>query len=494
MNKVPKYAAVFFAVLVLLFGGYAVLYKLGNEPFQDYDEATYALITQASIEQGVPSALSFLNQPFLRKPPLLFWMTTATVRIFHSAEFADRLPSALAGLAAAVIVALICIEAGAGAWTGIVAAAILVTTAGWMEFARDVRFDNLVSFFDVLALYAALRATRDSRWFLMVGVALALAILSKNVIVLFGGIAVLAVLVYEGVFKRALRDRQFWYGIGIFFLIAAPWHIYMTLTYGTEFWHSYLGTEVFERAGTNLFPGGNNPTNGQYLRFLFGNSAPWMELFALAAVCTPFLFRTLPRRMRSAFLSALIAALSVLVVAFVAKTKAFGYVMPFFPFMAVVVALFAWQVWQWVGGDGAARRGRAAIFQPLLIGVAGILFAFAAALTRFEALHLDPIYGWAIGQANEERDVGRIIRVAPNPQVFEYNGYDFLGSVYYYSGLPDTQNPYILLWDASSTPSATTTNFILATSSLGSLSSASPRYHFVQDYSGKFVSLFTVTR
>lgn len=492
MDNAQKQAAVFFAVLVLLFGGYAVLYKLGNEPFQDYDEATYALITQASIEQGVPSTLSFLNQPFLRKPPLLFWLTTATARVFHSPEFADRLPSALAGLTAAVIVAFICIEAGAGAWTAIAAAAILVTTAGWMEFARDVRFDNLVSLFNVLALYAALRATRDSRWFLIVGIALALAILSKSVFALFGGIAVLAVLMYEGAFARALRDRQFWYGIGIFFLIAAPWHIYMTLTYGAEFWHSYLGTEVFARAGTNLFPGGNNPTNVQYIKFLFGTNAPWMELFALATVCTPFLFRTLPRRMRSTFLSSLVASLSVLIVALVAKTKAFGYMMPLFPFMALVVALFGWQVWRWVE-NGAARRSKSAVFQSLLIGVAGITFAFAAALTRLEALHLDPIYGWAVGQANEERDIGSIIRAAPNPQVYEYNGYDFLGSIYYYSRLPDTQNPYILLWDASSTPSATTTTFILATSSLESLSSAFPHYRFVQEYSGRFVSLFTVS-
>lgn len=489
MDNSRKYAAVFCALLVLLFGGYAAFYKLGNEPFQDYDEATYALITHASIEQGIPSTLSFLNEPFLRKPPLLFWMTTTAAHVFQSPEFADRLPNALAGLAAAAIVGLICIEAGAGVWAGIIAATILVTTAGWMEFARDVRFDNLVAFFDIAALYVALRAARDSHWFLMVGMVLAFAILSKSVVALFGGIAVLTVLVCEGAFARALRNRQFWYGIGIFFLIAAPWHIYMTLTYGAEFWHSYLGTEVFERAGTNLFPGGSNPTNAQYVEFLLGDNAPWVELFALAAASTPLLFRSLPRRMRSAFLASLAAAVSVLAVAFVAKTKAYGYLMPVFPFMAVAVAIFGWQMWQWMAGIN-----RSAFLKSFLLSIAVILFAFAATLTRYESIRLDPKFGWDISRAYEERDVGRIIRTTSNPQVYAYDGYDFLGSIYYYSALPDTQNPYILLWSASSTPSATTTNFILATSSLKSLSSAFPQYHFVQDYSGRFVSLFTVTR
>src|SRR5690348_11885859 len=99
-------------LLVLLFSGYILFYKLGNEPFQDYDEATYALVSQANIEHGEPSALYFLNNPFFRKPPLLFWMTAPSEQVFKDIEFADRFPGALAALATIIIVALICIEAG----------------------------------------------------------------------------------------------------------------------------------------------------------------------------------------------------------------------------------------------------------------------------------------------------------------------------------------------------------------------------------------------
>jgi|GEM_PF-2056749 len=477
------------AAAVLLFGSYILLYKLGNEPFQDYDEATYAEVTHESIEQGNPSRLTFLYLPYFRKPPLLFWMTTASAQVFKDVEFADRFPSALAGLAAAVIVALICIEAGAGVWTGLFAAAILATTAGWMEFARDVRFDTLVALFDVAAFYAALRASRDSRWFWMVGITLALAVLSKSVIALFGGIAVLAVLVYERKFIGAFRDRNFWLGIGVFVLVAAPWHIYMTLTYGGAFWHSYVGMEVFDRAAANLFPGGGNPTNTQYLEYLRENAAPWWQLFVLLVLSAPLLLRRLPQRIRSAFEASIVAVLAVFAVAFGAKTKAFGYLIPLFPFLAVAVALAGWALWQWGKKKG---REHADTIRAVLIAVTIVLIAYAAALTRYEALHLDPYYIWELSQAYEEYDVGEIIRSAPEPTVYTYGGYDFLGSIYYYSGIPDTPNPYILLWSASSTPAATSTNFILATSSLESLSKAFPRYRFTQDYSGRFVSLFTV--
>lgn len=475
------------AAALLLFSGYILLYKLGNEPFQDYDEATYALITRAGIQQGEPTALSFLNEPFLRKPPLLFWMTTAGARVFHSAEFADRLPSALAGIAAVVLVALICLEAGTGGWTALAAGAILATTAAWMETARAVRFDTLVSFFDIAALYVGMRASRDSRWFLMVGIVLALAVLSKSVIALFGGIAVLIVLLYEKRFPHVLRDRYFWFGIGVFFLIAAPWHLYMTLAYGAAFWHSYLGTEVLQRASTNLFPGGGNPTNAQYFDYLQNTAAPWTEAFVLALLCTSFVLRSLPRKARPAFLAAAASALSVLAVMFDAKTKAYAYLAPLFPFAAVTVALAGGVAWEWLSTAAPSRAVRAAFISGCLV-----LFAVSGAFARYHALHLDPYYSWQISQAYEERDVGRIIRAAPSPEVYAHEGYDFLGSLYYYSVLPDTPNPYVLLWSASSTPSATSTDFILATSSLAALSAEFPEYRFVQDYSGRFVSLFTV--
>lgn len=477
-----KFLIVLCAAATLLFSGYCLFYKLGAEPFQDYDEATYAEVTHESIAHGNLSSLTFLNQPYFRKPPLLFWLTTTSSHIFSDPEFADRFPSALAGLLAIVLVALVCIEAGAGVWTGLIAAGILATTAAWMEFARDVRFDNLVALFIVAAFYAGVRTLRDSRWFAVVGIMLALAVLAKSVMAVFGVIAVLAVLVHGRGLTASLRDRQLWIGVGAFVLVALPWHLYMTLTYGAAFWHSYIGMEVIGRASANLFPHGGNPTNAQYVGYLLSNVSPWFHLFVIALASTPFVMWRMTRKIRAVFIAAGITALSVLVVAFAAKTKAFGYLVPMYPFTAVMVALWGREVWR-----------RATFIQPFLIALTIVLFACAAALTRYEALHLDPYYSYELSQAYQEQAVAAIIHAAPNPEVYTYGGYSDLGSIYYYSRLPDTKNPFILLWNDSSEPSATSTAFILATSSLSSLSVSFPHYHFTQNYSGTLVSLFTVT-
>ncbi|HWU24488.1 MAG TPA: glycosyltransferase family 39 protein [Candidatus Paceibacterota bacterium] len=489
MEAVAKYRtplAAVAALAVLLFSGYCLFYKLGNEPFQDYDEATYAQVTHESLEHGNLSGLTFLNQPYFRKPPLLFWMTTASSHLFADAEFADRFPSALAGIAAIILVALICIEAGAGIGTGLVAAGILATTATWMEFARDVRFDNLVAFFALAAFYAGMRAVRDSRWFVMVGITLALAILSKSVMAIFGGIGVLAILLFEKKLLRSFRDRWLWFGVAAFMLVAAPWHLYMTITYGTAFWHSYLGTEVLERASTNLFPGGTNPTNADYLSYLASNAAPWIQLFILSCAGMPFFFRRMAGTLRTVFAASFIVVLSVVAVAFVSETKAFGYLIPMYPFLAVFLALAGRELWR------AEAKSRFADTLTLALAALTIaLFAYAAVFTRYEALHIDPYYGWELSQAYEEHAIGEMIAQAQHPEVYVYGNYGDLGSIYYYSKLPDTKNPFILLWSASSTPASSSTAFIIASSSLASLSNSFPDFRFTQAYSGNFVSLFT---
>ncbi len=471
--------------ILVLFSAYILFYKLGNEPFQDYDEATYAEVTHESLERGNPTSLAFLHQPYFRKPPLLFWLTTASAQVFHDTEFAVRFPSALAGLLTILLVVLICYEAGAGIGAALLGGAILATTSTWMEFARDVRFDNLVTLFIVAALYAGMRAERDRRWYLLVGIALALAVLSKSVIAVFGGVALLAYALLRHGWPGTvtlLKGRYVWLGAGMFLLVAAPWHLYMSLTYGGAFWHSYLGTEVLERAGTNLFPTTNNPTGAEYVSYIFNYAAPWAELFLLALVLLLGRLRKMEPSVRSTLGSSVAAALAVLIVMFTAQTKAFGYLMPMYPFIAIALALSA----------GEARRmlRSRTVLAVFAFVILAVVMTYAARITRFNAFHINPYYGWEIGHAYEERDVAALIRAADDPTVYAY-GYDAIGSILYYSRLPDSAHPYVNTWSAERDPSDT--SLILADTSLAALAEEFPAYEFTQLYSGKFVSLFSVT-
>jgi len=477
---------------IFLFSVYALFYKLGNEPLQDYDEATYAEVTLENQAHGNPSELTFLNQPYFRKPPLLFWMTAATTHVFSDTEFALRFPSALAGLLAVLVVMAICLEAGVGMPFVLLGGAILATSATWMEFARDVRFDNLVALFIAAAFYTGMRAVRNPRWYVAVGIALALAVLSKSVIVAFAGVALLAYALLELGWSRTfalLKEQWVWAGAGIFLLIALPWHIYESITYGTAFWHSYLGTEVIERASVNLFPGTNNPTNAEYLGHLANYAAPWTEVFLAALFALPFMYRRMKQNTPtavSALGASVITVFSVLAVMFSAGTKAFGYLMPLYPFMAVAIALTTAQLWEGTESlKGYLKTAMRAGFACALL----LLVLFAARHTRYNALHINPYYGWEIGQAYEERDVAAIIRNVPDATVYTYN-YDAIGAILYYSRIPDSAMPYVSTWNISRVPVPNA--LILATSSQA-FASAFPHEHFTSLYSGKFVSLVSVS-
>jgi 4-amino-4-deoxy-L-arabinose transferase-like glycosyltransferase len=480
--------AIGFGALVL-FSSYILFYKLGTEALQDYDEATYAQVTYESVAQGNPATLTFLHQPYFRKPPLLFWMTSASSRVFTDSEFAMRFPSALSGMLAALVVILICVEAGASVPFALFGGAVLATTASWMEFARDVRFDNLVSLFIATTFYAGIRAARDARWYVVVGIFLALAVLSKSVMAVFAGVALLAYVLFARGWKDSfslLKNTYVWLGIGAFLMITAPWHIYETIQYGAAFWHSYLGTEVIERATVNLFPGGTNPTNAEYVGYIFQFAAPWTEVFLGAVALAAVVCKRMTRSVQCVVFASIVTVFSVLTVMFIAGTKAYGYLMPMYPFIAVVIALVAAEVWKWLGvaRGGSQKKWWRAGFACALV----LLTLYAAQQTRFNALHINPYYGSEISQAQEEKDIGLILRKENNPVVYTYD-YDALGTVMYYSQLPETANPLVLLWSASSTPSQNT--YILATSAR-SIANAFPHQRFTTVYSGTFVSLFTL--
>lgn len=469
-------------LFLLIFSAYTLFFHLGNEPFLDYDEATYAEVTRESLLQGNPTQLTYLNQPYFRKPPLLFWMTTASTRIFEDPEFAARFPSSLAAFATAVLVALVCVEAGAGMPVVLFGAVVLATTSGWIEFARDVRFDNLVSCFVLASLYAGMRAARDPRWYRIVGIALALAVLSKNVIAVFGAIAVATYLFFAKGLRGALyefRTPQLWQGVALFFLIAAPWHIYESVHYGAAFWQSYFGTEVLERAGTNLFQGGTNPTNAEYLQYVFQFGAPWVEVGLVLLIGLSWYGKEMSTRLQRALWAALISAAAVVFVMFTAKTKAYGYLMPLFPFLAVSVALMVEGAWNWLN-EHAAPRART-------------VFVFALGfLTLFAAFHLNPYFSTELSTAQEEYTVARIIRATPQPVVYTY-GVTRLGSIMYYSGLPQTPAQFVFPFTSQSKLDTSSTNFLLATTTLPELQRTFPHHQFTKRYTGSFVSLFAVS-
>ena len=95
--------------LLLLFFAFLALYAAGDWalPLVDRDEPRFAEASREMLEPGRDFIVPYFNnQPRYDKPPLIYWLQDAAYKIFGENEFAARLPSAVCGALATVMVAL----------------------------------------------------------------------------------------------------------------------------------------------------------------------------------------------------------------------------------------------------------------------------------------------------------------------------------------------------------------------------------------------------
>lgn len=86
-------------ILVLIMVGIAWLAGMFPD-VMDVDAAQYGSMSQSMAMSGDFLHLFDLNQPYLDKPPLIFWLTTISFKIFGVSNFSYRLPSVLFALLA----------------------------------------------------------------------------------------------------------------------------------------------------------------------------------------------------------------------------------------------------------------------------------------------------------------------------------------------------------------------------------------------------------
>jgi hypothetical protein len=116
---------------------------------------------------------------------------------------------------------------------------------------------------------------------------------------------------------------------GVAFLVAMPWHLIQTLEYGTEFWKTYAGYHVFERASSSLV-GASDPA--LYVRTIYADNI----VLLLGLLPAPFfLFRAKGVALRRAA-----APLVMLLLVFgpiqFSNTRIEHYLLPILPLMVLV--------------------------------------------------------------------------------------------------------------------------------------------------------------
>lgn len=175
----------------LLLAVFPLFVRLDSIPLHVFDEARLANNALEMTQNGNIWVTHYNGEPDLwnTKPPLAVWAQAICMYFFGYTELAVRLPSALCGLATALLLYWFCATAMKDRLGGLLSVLVLVTTPGYVtaHVTRTGDYDAMLILWTTAFLllgFIGLEQGR-SRTLLYSLLALALGILTKSVAPLF---------------------------------------------------------------------------------------------------------------------------------------------------------------------------------------------------------------------------------------------------------------------------------------------------------------------
>ncbi len=228
---------------MLAVAGVVFLGTVGSPPsLLDDVDAAYAQIARTMLESGDWVTARLNGVPYFDKPPGQVWAMALSFAVFGEADWAARLPAALAAMS----LCLLAWSVGRwalGARAGLIAGAGLATCCGLFLFTRARMPDVYVACTTLAALACFLRALEDPRaglrpWGPLAGLCLGAGLLFKGLV---GAVLPLGALAAFMAISGQWRSRDSWTRLGLpgaaaaAAIVAGPWHLAAILRHPPHF-------------------------------------------------------------------------------------------------------------------------------------------------------------------------------------------------------------------------------------------------------------------
>ncbi len=365
--------------LVACVGALLCLTGLGRPALWEPDEGRYAEVAREMLASGDYTTPRDDWVRYFEKPPLMYWLTAASVRALGPSEFAVRLPSALFSIGQMLLVAALG-EVMFGPEAALPAALCLGLSPLFFGFARFLTLDPALAFLvcaGLASFYAGAREELFSRgraraWFGAAAACAALGTLVKGpvALVLVAGVA----LVYMLVDRQGWRILQIpWFSCALVYAaIALPWFI-LAARRNPEFARFFIVHEHIER----YLQSTEHQWGVWFLPVVaLGGAWPWVCFVPFAVLD----LRADGRASRRSAFNFLVTWLCCVVVFFsVARSKLGSYVLPGLPPLAILAGYGA--VCAREQSSCAARRiARAAVALNAVVSLSAFVAAIALGL------------------------------------------------------------------------------------------------------------------
>src|SRR5262245_50917094 len=189
----PWFLSHAFQLSVLIVLSSLILFSHLNEGgLSGYDDALYAhegrqmLITGDWWNVRDNGVLNF------EYPPMFIWLEALSMKVWGVSDFAAKFPVALSGLLTIVLVFCIARELFSDFWTPVAAGWILMLTQYFLKYSMHAMTDVPFTLFFTFAIYCYLKGLRRPAFFLLCGVAIACAILTRSILGVLPGIIIVS--------------------------------------------------------------------------------------------------------------------------------------------------------------------------------------------------------------------------------------------------------------------------------------------------------------
>jgi len=322
-------------VLLSVFIGVLWFATLSIRPLFNPDEGRYAEIPREMLAGGDWLIPHLNGLAYIEKPPLQYWATALSLRVFGQGEFGARFYPALCAFGTLFAAWLMArrLWSSAAAWR---ATAMLSSMLLFLALGQLLTLDMSLTLYMTLALAGFLFAQTGAaprRWMLLAWTATALGVLTKGPVAAAIPAAVLVIYsLYARDFApwRRLHVRS---GLPLFLLITVPWH-WLAARRLPDFLQFFF---VHEHVARYLTPSADRAEPWWFFGavFLLG-SAPW-NLPALRAMSTGWRRRAAGEGFDSG-LFLWIWVMFVLLFYTLSNSKLIPYILPAMPALAVLMA------------------------------------------------------------------------------------------------------------------------------------------------------------
>jgi 4-amino-4-deoxy-L-arabinose transferase-like glycosyltransferase len=204
------------------------------------DDAVYGREAIEMATGGTWLTPTYLGRYALNKPPMLQWLTAASLRLFGISAWSLRVPS-LVSAAIAVALLFAFVWRGQSLLAAACAVVLLASSHLFYVFSRLTMTDMMICLWMTAAMVTLARDPTIGRsatlW--SFGVLTGAAVLTKGIA---GVLPILALIIYYALSPRDARPRpaRMLAAAGIAVLVAMPWHLYQLAVHPRWFTVEYI--------------------------------------------------------------------------------------------------------------------------------------------------------------------------------------------------------------------------------------------------------------